>query len=419
MDSVERRKRARRARRRRRVIRNWIILILVLTGIIWGITFLLTSSKVKKKMTVEAGSELPTVSDFLKKSYEDVELISGLDENTSMNHVADYNVVISVGGKEYTSILHVVDTVAPVVTAKNATLFINEGLVDASELIESIVDATDTTVEYDEVPDMSTTGHKEIKLTVTDEGGNKTKVVASAEVVTDLIPPEITGVKEITIPAGTSVSYKRDVTVTDNYDTDVELTVDNSSVNLNEPGDYPITYIAVDGAGNETRVSTVLHVEQPSADNATEEYVMSEAGKLVESIKAKSGAVTQYDVAKAIYDWCHTNIKYVDSSDKDSWVKGAYRGLIEHKGDCYVYASSAKALLTAAGIENMDIERIPTTYRHYWNLINLGDGWYHFDTTRRKDGTTFFYWTDAQLMEYSKKNNDSHNYDASKYPQIQ
>jgi hypothetical protein len=67
----------------------------------------------------------------------------------------------------------------------------------------------------------------------------------------------------------------------------------------------------------------------------------------------------------------------------------------------------------------MDIERIPEgDSMHYWNLIDIGDGWYHFDTTRRADGTTFFYWTDAQIKEYSDAHNGTHNYDRSKYPTI-
>ena len=72
---------------------------------------------------------------------------------------------------------------------------------------------------------------------------------------------------------------------------------------------------------------------------------------------------------------------------------------MDRQGDCYVFACTAKVLLTRAGITNMDIEKIPAKTRHYWNLVDIGDGWYHFDTTPRKDGTIFFMWDDAKLME--------------------
>ncbi len=80
---------------------------------------------------------------------------------------------------------------------------------------------------------------------------------------------------------------------------------------------------------------------------------------------------------------------------------------------------TAKCLLTRAGIKNMDIEKIPTpTTMHYWNLIDIGEGWHHFDTCRRVDGSTFFYKTDAELMAYSNSHDGTHNYDRSRYPDI-
>lgn len=233
----------------------------------------------------------------------------------------------------------------------------------------------------------------------------------------DKEPPVIVGVKEITVPAGSSVSYKRGVDVTDNWDKEVVFTVDNSQVDLYKAGDYPITYIAVDRAGNTAEVTTTLHVEEPTVNTATEELVNSMADDLLEEITTDS--MSQYEVAKAIFDWVHENIGYADNSPKEDWVKGAYRGLKEHQGDCFVYAMTSKCLLTRAGIKNMDIEKIPARTTHYWNLIDLGDGWYHFDNTRRKDGHSFFYCSDAEIMEYSRKHDGSHNYDPARYPDIQ
>ena len=66
----------------------------------------------------------------------------------------------------------------------------------------------------------------------------------------------------------------------------------------------------------------------------------------------------------------------------------------------------------------MDIEKIPAKSMHYWNLIDIGEGWHHFDACRRKDGSTFFYKTDAELMEYSDAHNKTHNYNRELYPEI-
>lgn len=57
---------------------------------------------------------------------------------------------------------------------------------------------------------------------------------------------------------------------------------------------------------------------------------------------------------------------------------------------------------------------IPT---HFWSLVNIGEGWYHFDCTPRKDVSTFFYLTDAELEAYSSTHNGTHVYDKSLYPE--
>ena len=243
------------------------------------------------------------------------------------------------------------------------------------------------------------------------------KLGASMIKKADSEPPLIDGVQELTVTAGGSISYKKGITVTDNRDTEVMLEVDSSNVNLKAAGDYHVIYRAVDQAGNVTELETIVHVEEAEEASVEEEYINEIADEILAQIIDEG--MSQYDKAEAIYYWVHNNIAYADGTPKVSYADAAYRGLVNRKGDCYTYAMTAKCLLTRAGIKNMDIEKIPAETHHYWNLIDLGDGWYHFDATRRKDGTIFFYWTDAQLMEYSNSHNKSHNYDPAQYPKIQ
>lgn len=289
--------------------------------------------------------------------------------------------------------------------------------VEPEDLIEKAEDATATKAAFVGNPDFTKPGEQIVELTVTDEGGNVTSVSVNVEVIEDTEAPVINGVEELTVAAGSSVSYRRNITVTDNYDDEVELTVDNSEVNLNAEGDYRITYIATDSAGNEAKETTILHVTMPAAEQATEELINALADELLAKITTDD--MSEYEKAEAIFNWVHGNIGYSDGTQKTDWIEGAYHGLVEHSGDCYVYAMTSKALLTRAGIRNMDIEKIPSSTRHYWNLIDIGEGWYHFDATRRKDGYSFFYCTDEEVMEYSNTHRGSHNYDPSEYPEIQ
>lgn len=390
------------------------VLILIAVGVIFTVSII---PGVKSELDVEIGSAKPTVSDFLSKpnKAKNVKIISGLEE-ADMNQLGSYPVRLKVLFFNKKTTLRVVDTTAPEVTLIPLGTQIDT-LLKAEEFVESINDATATVVTYETEPDFSKDGEFEVTICVTDAAGNTTKATTQLTIYLDTEAPVIEGVQELTIAAGGSVSYKKNITITDNMDPEPTLTVDNSAVDLKTPGDYPVVYVATDEAGNETRIETVLHVKKPSAETATEDMVNEKAREILASIT--TDGMTQYEVAQAIYNWCHENIAYVDGTPKNTWIEGAYRGLFNRQGDCYTYASTAKCLLTQAGITNMDIEKIPAKSHHYWNLIDLGDGWYHFDTTRRKDGTTFFYWSDEKLMDYSNSHSGSHNYDKTMYPEIQ
>ncbi len=382
-----------------------------------------------QELTVEAGTPWPSVSDFLKWECSTAYIVSGIDESKELDHVQDYEVVLHLYHQNVSTMLHVTDTTAPVVRTENKTIMLGEE-VSATDFVVSVEDVTQCEIGYRQEADLQRPGAQTVLIEVTDEGANVTAAEAELTILQDVTPPLIEGVKELTIKVGESVSYKKNITVTDDYDDNVSLMVDHSEVDVDKPGDYPVTYSAVDKYGNEAKVSTILHVEEPKQPvqnpveiPMTEEAVNAEADRILASIT--NPAMTQYDIIKAIYDWCHSKIAFVNDSPKNSWVEGAYYGLVRRKGDCYAYAMSAKCLLTRAGIVNMDIERIRYgNGMHFWNLVDIGEGWRHFDTCRRADGATFFYLTDAELMEYSEAHTapdypyGTHYYDRTLYPEI-
>lgn len=371
-----------------------------------------------RDLTLEVGSPLPSAQDFSSGGFE-ATLVRGLDSGIDMNTVGDHEVVFKVLGFEQTAILHVVDSVAPVVVGRDIEAYVN-GTVQPEDLIESMQDKTPLTVAFVSEPKLSVLGLQQVRVRVTDAGGNHTDITANINVLPDNEPPVISGVQELTVEQGGTVAYKRDIVVTDNCDTDLQLQVDNSAVNLNVPGSYPVIYTVTDSAGNTATASTVLHVITPLPPDISEDVVQAAANDTLAALFPNGlDAYSQRDIIYAIYRYCHDNIGYVDSSNKDNWIEACYRGLVEHRGDCYVYAMSAKLLLTYAGIQNRDIAKIPHgDSLHFWNLVNIGEGWYHFDTTRRVDGSEFFYLTDVELMRYSNAHNYSHAYDPYIYTDI-
>ncbi|MCI8482702.1 MAG: hypothetical protein HFH41_00005, partial [Lachnospiraceae bacterium] len=410
-----RRKRSRRYRRRRVWINRKIFDIAVLC-VFLTVLYLWNRPKVVRELEVEAGSSVPELSEFLLREYKDACFTQEWEEILDMNQVADYEIGITIAGEEYTSLLHVTDTTAPIVEAKKVQAY-QDHVLEPMDFVEKIEDATETEVTFAERPDFTIPGDQKVELLVTDEGGNVTQVSTEMEIVVDTEPPVIEGVEELTVAIGESISYKKNVTVSDNYDENVTLEIDSSQVDLNARGDYPVVYRAEDGAGNVTEEETVVHVKAASVETATEEMVNKKADEILQKITTED--MSQYEIAKKIFDWVHGNIGWSDGVPKTNWIQGAYRGLFDQKGDCYVYASAAKCLLTRAGIENMDIGFSSARRSHYWNLIDLGEGWYHFDATRRTDGRSFFYYEDADIRAYSSTHNGSHAYDPSQYPDIQ
>ena len=395
------------------------ISLVLLFGLVFGL-FIRSLPGVNESLTVEIGSEKPSALDFLKTEYEDkyniVKFESGMGA-IDMFKLGDYPVKIKVFLQEYDTKLHVVDTIAPEVSVSGEDYvhFARDEKPEISVFIESISDLTETTVTYVEEPDFTAVGTHTIYIDVTDEGGNTTTVSCNLIVWDDTIPPVIEGTKDLYVTVGGSVSYKKGVTVTDDIDTDVDLKIDAAGVTLNEVGKYPVVYTATDDAGNQATKEITVHVIKEELP--TEDKVNAAADKILSQIINDS--MSEYDKAYAIFRWVHDKIAYSDKTPKNGYVDGAYRGLVKKQGDCYTYAMSAKCLLTRAGIKNMDIAKIPSKTSHYWNLIDLGDGWYHFDATRRRDKSEFFYVNDETLMEYSKNHSGSHNYDATQYPTIQ
>lgn len=239
--------------------------------------------------------------------------------------------------------------------------------------------------------------------------------------VADRQGPAILGARDLTVEVGGTVSYRGGVTAVDDVDGAVGLTVDAEQVSLSLPGEYPVVYSAEDARGNVTTVTVTLTVtegeqdrELPEGtedrtggaavpDQVTQEQLDALADRVLEQI-LKDG-MSQRQKARAIYDYVRSHIKYVGTSDKSSWIKGAYIGLTRGRGDCFNYFACSKELLTRAGIPNLDLSRVGGATDHYWQLVNVGDGWYHFDACPHPNGYPIdsFLLTEAEARDYTER----------------
>jgi hypothetical protein len=261
-------------------------------------------------------------------------------------------------------------------------------------------------------PDLAYIGTQEVTIIARDGGGNEAINTALLTLKSDTEPPVIKGAVDFSVQVGDTIAYMKNVAATDNNPVGLEFYVDQSAVDITMEGTYPVIYIARDFAGNETTKNILLTVK-PKLYDLDEIY--ARADEVLERIFTDD--MTERDKLWAIYRYNTNNIFFEATWEKGTWVQAAYEGLISRRGDCYVYAMTAKVLLDRAGIKNEDIERIPVSSRHYWSLVDLGDGWYHFDTTPRSDKAVIFMWTEAQVKELMEETRyNSHRYDPDIYP---
>lgn len=317
--------------------------------------------------------------------------------------------------KTYPSTLQIVDTTPPIAEAVQQEVWPEE-VKEASDFVANVVDVAEVSISFKQAPDYTKFGTQEVVILLEDTSGNQTEIASSITIKADTEPPVITGVEDQKIYAGDKISYKKGVTVTDNRDADVELVIDSSSVDLKTPGTYEVMYSATDSAGNVATQTAKITVMEKPKNYVSEE----ELNKLADEVLAQIFTDDMTDMEKlwAIYKWTFNHIQYTGSSDKSDWMTAAVRGIKKGTGDCFNYYATSRILLTRAGFENMMVERVGGTTRHYWNLVKYDGNWYHFDATWWRRGYPYvcFLRTDAEVAEYTKLVEDYYQFDTSKYP---
>lgn len=369
-----------------------------------------------KELEAEAGTSFPDMSSFLLSNSEEASFVT-LPETVDMNKVGDYPIDISANGMIDTTILHIKDTIAPVVEGKNHTAYTTDRVV-CEDFIVSAADATNLTYEFVKEPNLTEAGEQSVSVVITDEGGNSVQKDMKLTVLKDTEPPVIVGAKDISIYVGSAISYKSGVNVTDNHDKDISLKVDNSQVQTNAIGTYPVIYSAADRAGNV--VQEEINVTVMERPKPTEANVRPMVEAIVNNVITPD--MSQWDKAYTLYHWCKKNIRYNGDGEDGTIWEAAYQAIEIGKGDCYIFSGTYAALLTVAGIENMLVYRVGGTTNHRWNLVNIGSGWYHCDSSPRGGGDSYicFMQTDAQVAAYTQSYTKKPNYytfDGSKYPE--
>ena len=368
-----------------------------------------------ERMDSHLGNSLPTAEAFLATEGSEISYVTNI-QLIDVNQMGEHEIEFLVDGDLATAILRITDLKAPEVEVKESETWLNKPL-ESEFFVTEVKDDTEVTIYFYEEPKWDTEGEQEILIVASDAMGNVTKKPAKLIIKRDTKAPTLT-VTDIDVEVGGTVAYKKAMVYYDNIDerSEMKVSIERSQVDLNTVGSYEVTYSVTDCSGNMTTVVGKVNVMAEAPKWADEDAIHEKADGILDTILKDD--MTDRQKAKAIYRWLKNNIGYVSHSEKGNYMRGAYEGLFKQQGDCFVYAASAKELLTRAGIQNIDIVKATTNPSHYWTLVYIEDGWYHFDATPRKDKSEFFLLTDAELEAYSSTHKNTHIFDRSLYPEI-
>lgn len=375
-----------------------------------------------REVMIEAGSNIK-IEDFFRTCPDDAEFVTDVSSiDTKVPSVYKLTVRYDeVFVKEVT--LKIEDHTAPKGIALPHDQYASVSWPNASECVGFLYDLSGIAkIEYrDGTPTYQFTGDYIVPVVVTDWYDNSTVIDVPFHVTDDHNAPLFYGIHDIYIDDSkdAQIDYFEGVTYVDDYDEKPGVLVDDSKVVIGQEGTYEITYKAKDDAGNLRIQKASVHVVKQHATNGTSgagggwdtshhNDVYKMARDIVKKLKGRNSTET----AKNIVSYVHTHVWYTTVRGNQTFEDAVYQAFTKHSADCYGYYCTTKILLDCAGIPNVMVKRYPVKdVGHYWNLVKLGDSWYHCDSTvYRYHHSSFFKLTD-------KKIGDSHHrFDGSILP---
>jgi hypothetical protein len=321
-------------------------------------------------VTVEARDSALTAEDFDVAGFADVSVVTHLIPNVPGDHYVE----LVLDGQTNPCIVTVADTTSPRGEGVDAHWYLSHPIA-ASRLVSNEFDYTGITYAFATEPDWTKPEEQRVSVVLTDAAGNTTTVTSTLTLVADTEAPKLYGVMNRYCYIGQAVAYFAEVFAVDNCDEEVAVDVDKSQVDIYAAGTYPVTYTATDSSGNSVQISCKFTFIE---ETITDEKLNAAADEVLAGITTPDMSIGRK--AYAIYQYVFTHIRYNGVGGHSDWKYEAYRGITSGRGDCFTFYSTAKCLLERIGAETMGVHRHGGKGTpHYWLLVNLGTGWYHFD----------------------------------------
>lgn len=334
-------------------------------------------------LTVEARNGLLTGSDLGRPEAQ--------PEEFPANVPGTYFVRVQVNGGAEIALVTLVDTTGPILTRREGSFYTRHDLTP-EDLVEA-EDVTGATLSFVAAPDQDSDQEQTFSVRAVDGAGNETVSVFPLTLQVDTTPPILYGVVNVGGYVNEPIAYFKEAYAEDDVDGRVEMTVE-SQVILSRRGKYTVTYSATDKSGNTASKSCTYTLVDAAVTDAD---VRRMAQGVLKEITTND--MVTAEKLKAVFEYVRGRIHYTGVSNKTDWRREAIRGNEEGKGDCFTVYCLSRALLDELKISYMSVTRKGGSTHHYWLIVNIGTGWYHFDPLRtRVHNYSCFMWTTKQCL---------------------
>ena len=315
------------------------------------------------RVTVEAKNGLLTGADIDRPEAE--------PEGFMANTLGNYPVRVRLTDGVEIALVTVVDTVAPVLTLQEKPFYTRHAY--TPEELVNVTDATSVALSFVQAPDQDSDQPQAFSVQAVDAAGNETTATFPLTLAVDDTPPVLYGVVNRTGYVNEPIAYLAEAYAEDDVDGRVDMTVE-SGVLLSRKGKYTVTYTATDRSGNTASKSCTYTLVEPTV---TDEQVRQMAQAILADIITPD--MVTAEKLKAVFDYVRGRVHYTGSSNKKDWRQEAMRGYEDGRGDCFTVYSLTRALLDELQVPYMSVTRKGSSTHHYWVIVNIGTGWYHFD----------------------------------------
>ncbi len=195
------------------------------------------------------------------------------------------------------------------------------------------------------------------------------------------------------------------ISVTSNKPSVVKVLNSEGQIKAKKEGKARITVSTADG----NKYSYTVKVLRTTVDNRVAQIKQTKISK----------KMSKLDRAREAHDWLIENVEY----DHDNYVKktipdSSYTvsgALLKKVCVCQGYALAYKKLMDAYGVPCVYVTGTSRSVRHGWNMVQIGNKWYHVDVTFDDSSTD-----DLVRYTYFLKSTDymkyGHHFDESNYP---